>query len=751
MKTFLEDLIMKKKYYGFLSAGLIFTAALMLFAACEQPAGSTTVIVDPKTPTTIDTQNPVIPGTPGVEASNVWVQKVNNLSSDFAMGVDISSVLAGEAVGVTYRDEQGAVKDIFDILADAGVNYIRVRVWVDPHVRQWDKDNKALQGWFWQITQGKGSGGTYALTNPDDWKIGAGYGAGNADAENARKIGERMVASNARTGKNLKMLVNFHYSDFWGDPGTQIRPKAWRGLSIPIIAANLREYTLESLVSIASSGVTIGAVQTGNEINGGIAGTGGGSAEMFTLLKAGIQGVRNFNARYGHKAKVIVHYTDPQNGFGSRITALDNNNVDYDVFGSSYYPRWHGTIPQLQAAIQGIRQAKPGKEVWVVEHGVSAFPSGTNGNVTDARLAVGIQYPETIQGQASAIRDVIAATAASGGMGYFVYEGAWIDPGTLTRLSQAEYEESGYGVATSYSSVFRPGGDSRPSPDTFNALFATALVPEGDNQVRGNFAESTTTWYDGTSGDSIRKSYGNLVPGTMYPSLKVFKYVYTGAEDTIRNDYVVYVPSPPQANLTKGDIGRIGTKLPSEVAAQWASGNTTNISVQWSANDIAAITQASSSPYTVNGTASSAGSSWPVVISVMVSPGDNLVRNPGFEDEDMSSWTMPGSGNRRNGDVHGGAYSFDHSSRGSIYQTIAITEAGTYNLSVYHEGAGNITLFIRAGGGGGDLASETFANGGWMVYKSDAVSCDLGAGDTVEIGITSDNWGCVDDFYMWKD
>ncbi|MDR0759424.1 MAG: glycosyl hydrolase 53 family protein [Treponema sp.] len=743
---------MKNKYYRFLSVGLVFAAALMFFAACEQMAGSTTVIVDPKPPTVIDTQNPVIPGTPGLASSNIWVQKVDNLSPDFAMGVDISSVLAGEAAGVTYRDEQGAVKDIFDILADAGVNYIRVRVWVDPHVRQWDKDNKATQGGFWQITQGKGKDGPYALTDPDDWEIGAGYGAGNADAENARKIGGRIVASNARTGKNLKMLVNFHYSDFWGDPGTQIRPKAWRGLSIPLIAARLREYTLESLVSIASSGVTIGAVQTGNEINGGIAGTGGGSADMFTLLKAGIQGVRNFNARHGQNAKVVVHYTDPQNGFGSRISALDANNIDYDVFGSSYYPRWHGTIPQLQAAIQGILQAKPGKEVWVVEHGVSAFPSGTNGNVTDARLAVGVQYPETIQGQANAIRDVIAAASVSGGMGYFIYEAAWVDPGTLTTMSQAEYEESGYGIAAGYSSVFRPNGDSRPSPDTFNALFATALVPEGDNQVRGNFAESTKTWYDGVSGDAIRKSYGNLVPGQAYPSLKVFKYAYTGAEDTTsRGDYVMYVPSPPQANLTKGDIGSIATKLPSGVAAQWASGNTTNISVQWNGDDIAAITEASSAPYTVNGTASSSGgSTWPVVISVMVPPGVNLVQNPGFEDEDMSAWTIPGSGYRRNGDFHDGAYSFDHSSGASIYQTINITETGTYNLSVYHEGAGNITLFIRTSGGS-DLVSDTFANGGWMAYRSDSVSCNLNAGDTVEIGIESNNWGCVDDFYLWKD
>lgn len=741
---------MKKKYYGFPGVCLIFVAALMLFVTCEQPTGSTAVIVDPKPPTVIDTQNPVIPGTPGVASSNIWVQKVDNLSSDFAMGVDISSVLAGEAAGVTYRDEQGVVKDVFDILAGAGVNYIRVRVWVDPHVRQWDKDNKRSQGSFSGIRQGKGKDGTYTLTSPDDWEIGAGYGAGNADAENARKIGERIVASNARTGKNMKMLVNFHYSDFWGDPGTQIRPKAWRGLSISIIAGKLREYTLESLVTIASSGVTIGAVQTGNEINGGIAGTGGGSADMFTLLKAGIQGVRNFNARYGQNAKVVVHYTDPQNGFGTRISALDSNNVDYDVFGSSYYPRWHGTIPQLQAAIQGIRQAKPGKEVWVVEHGVSAFPSGTNGNVTDARLAVGVQYPETIQGQANAIRDVIAATSASGGMGYFVYEAAWIDPGTLTQLTQAEYEASGYGVATGYSSVFRPNGDARPSPDAFNALFATALVPEKDNQVRGNFAESVTTWYDGVSGDAIRKSYGTLVPGTMYPSLNVFNYVYTGAEDTVRQDYVMYVPSPPQTNLSKTDIGTIAAKLPAQVAAQWASGRTTSIPVRWNDTDIAAITDAASAPYTVTGTASSDGSTWPVVISVMVSPGVNLVQNPGFEDENMSAWIFT-SGYRRNGDVHDGTYSFDHSSGASIYQTIVIPEAGTYNLSVYHEGAGSIILFIRTSGSGSDLASGTFNNAGWMAYASDTVSRTLNGGDTVEIGIESTSWGCVDDFYLWKD
>ena len=744
-KLFLEDLVMKKHYSGFWGLALIFAAALVLFAACPQPEGETTVIVAPKPSTPLDTQNPVIPGTPGVEASNVWVQKVNNLNSDFAMGVDITSVLSAEAAGVQYRDEQGGVKDIFDILADAGVTYIRARVWVDPYVRQWDIDNKTAQGRFGQITQGKGSGGPYVLTDPDTWHIGAGYGAGNADAENARKIGERITASNTRTGKNMKLLVNFHYSDFWGDPGTQIRPKAWRGLTVPMIAGRLREYTFNSLVTIASSGVTIGAVQTGNEINGGIAGTQGGSADMFTLLKAGIQGVRNFNFQHGQNAKVVVHYTDPQNGFTNRISALDSNNVDYDIFGSSYYPRWHGTIPQLQSAIQAVRQS--GKDVWVVEHGVSAFPSGTNGNVTPARLAYGVQYPETIQGQANAIRDVIAATAAAGGTGYFIYEAAWVDPGTLTTLSQAAYEATGYGIAAGYSSVFRPSGDARPSPDTFNTLFATALVPEGDNQVRGNFAESTATWYDGASGDSIRKSYGNLVPGTMYPSLKVFKYVYTGSEDTIRGDYVMYVPSPAQVNLARTDIGNITAGLPATVNAVWASGNTTGIAVQWEASDIAAITQASSTPYTVNGTAIDGDSNWPVAISVFVSPGVNLVLNPGFEDPDMSMWSQT---SRRQGDVHSGSYSYDHATR-TITQTITVSEAGTYHLSVWHEGAGSITLFIRDNSGTA-RASGSFNNTGWMNYRNDEVSCALNTGDIVDIGITGvGGWGCVDDFYLWKD
>jgi arabinogalactan endo-1,4-beta-galactosidase len=733
---------MKRQYSGFAGLWLIAATALVFFAACEQSVGDTTVIVDPKPPTVIDTQNPVIPGAPGVESTNVWVQKVENLSSDFAMGVDISSVLSAEAAGVTYKDEQGAVKDIFDILADAGVNWIRIRVWVDPHVRQWDKDNAARQGRFSSISQGKGSGGTYQLTAPATWPIGAGYGAGNADAENAKKIGERMVASNGRTGKNLKMLVNFHYSDFWADPGTQYPAKAWTGLSVAEKAARLREYTFDSLVTIAASGVTIGAVQTGNEINGGIAGESGGSAGMFTMLKAGIQGVRNFNFRHGHNAKVVVHYTDPQNGYTSRITALNNNNVDYDVFGSSYYPRWHGTIPQLQTALQAVRQS--GKEVWVVEHGVSAFPSGTNGNVTPARLGIGVQYPETIQGQANAIRDVIAATAAAGGMGYFLYEAAWVDPGTLTRLTQAKYEETGYGIATGYSSVFRPTGDSRPSPDTFNALFATALVPEGDNQVRGNFAENTRTWYDGATGDSIRKSYGNLAPGTMYPSLKVFKYVYTGAEDKVRNDYVMYVPSPAQITSA---LGEVRTNLPQTVNAVWASGNTTGIPVQWSAADINLITQGSPVPYTVSGTATSGGSTWPVSVSVLVLPGTNLIANPGFEDADLSMWS---ASDRRQGDAHGGSYSFDHSTVKVNTQTITVSTAGTYHLSVWHEGAGNITLSIIKNGI--PVVTQTFDNTGWMSYRSDEISCTLSAGDVVEVGLTAaSSWGCIDDFYMWKE
>ena len=159
----------------------------------------------------------------GSEEADIFVAPVEGLSEDFIKGMDISSVIAEEESGVVYYDENGKEEDLFKILADSGVNYIRVRVWNDPY----DED-------------------------------GNGYGGGNNDVEKAATIGKRA----AKYG--MKLLVDFHYSDFWADPAKQQCPKAWRKKDIDEKSQLLYDFTVESLNAIMKAGADVGMVQIVN-------------------------------------------------------------------------------------------------------------------------------------------------------------------------------------------------------------------------------------------------------------------------------------------------------------------------------------------------------------------------------------------------------------------------------------------------------------------------------------------------------
>ena len=166
-----------------------------------------------------------------VSSDTLYVEKVENLPEDFIFGMDASQVPALEAAGVTYYDYNGQEADVFETLAKSGINYIRVRVWVDPF-------------------DGAGNG----------------YGGGNCNIDTAVEIGKRA------TKYGMKLLVNFHYSDFWADPGKQMAPKAWQGMDIETKAEALYQYTAESLNKLKEAQVDVGMVQIGNETNGALCG-----------------------------------------------------------------------------------------------------------------------------------------------------------------------------------------------------------------------------------------------------------------------------------------------------------------------------------------------------------------------------------------------------------------------------------------------------------------------------------------------
>lgn len=349
------------------------------------------------------------------------VESVDGLAEDFIKGMDISSIIAQEQSGVVYYNEDGQVQDIFRILADAGVNYIRVRVWNDPY----DSD-------------------------------GHGYGGGSCDADKAAEIGRRAAAY------GMKLLVDFHYSDFWADPTRQLVPKDWECMTIEEKQSALYDFTVDSLENILSAGADVGIVQIGNETNNGMAGETD-NENVMALLKSGISAVRDTSKKHSRQIKTAVHYTDV-NDYDKMMYYAENlaeHDVDYDIFGVSYYPFWHGSMETLTTVLSNISK-KSGKQTVVLE---TSYPyttedgDGFANSISDAEPAKG--YPATVQGQASCIRDVIAAASEADAIGVFYWEGAWIPVGSNSADNSALWEQYGSGWASSYSAGYDPDNAGR--------------------------------------------------------------------------------------------------------------------------------------------------------------------------------------------------------------------------------------------------------------------------------------------------
>lgn len=350
-----------------------------------------------------------------IEGSRISVEKVENLSADFILGMDASCVPALEDSGVRYYNRKGEEQDVFQTLAESGVNYIRVRIWNDPY----DAD-------------------------------GNGYGGGNCDLDNAVAIGKRA------TKYGMKLLVNFHYSDFWADPGKQMVPKAWAGMTAEEKADALYLYTKESLEKLKKAGVDVGMVQVGNETNGAMCGETQW-VKVTQLMSAGSKAIREVFP----EALVALHFANPEKAgtYATYAGNLDSYGVDYDVFASSYYPYWHGTLENLSAVLGNVNR-KYGKKVMVIETSYAFTAEDTDfyNNTVSGGSDIVKKYPFTVQGQADSVRDVIDTVANTpGGIGVCYWEGTWITVGQNSRNENAaKWERCGSGWASSYAGSYDP-------------------------------------------------------------------------------------------------------------------------------------------------------------------------------------------------------------------------------------------------------------------------------------------------------
>ena len=348
--------------------------------------------------------------------SALYVKKVENLPEDFIFGMDASCVIALEDSGVKYYDFDGNEEDVFKVLKDNGINYIRVRIWNDPYDAH-----------------------------------GNGYGGGNNDIDKAVKIGQRA------TKYGMKLLVNFHYSDFWADPAKQMAPKAWAKMEIEEKTQAVYDFTRESLIKLRDAGVDVGMVQVGNETNNLMC----GERIWFNiqyLMQAGAKATREIFP----EALVALHFANPEKegSYATYAKKMDYYQVDYDVFASSYYPYWHGSLENLASVLTDIANTY-NKKVMVMEtsYAYTAEDTDFNGNTIGDGGAIVKKYPFTVQGQANNVRDITdtVVNKMPGGIGVVYWEGTWISVGGQSwEENSALWEKYGSGWASKYAAQYDP-------------------------------------------------------------------------------------------------------------------------------------------------------------------------------------------------------------------------------------------------------------------------------------------------------
>ncbi|MGZ3832343.1 MAG: glycoside hydrolase family 53 protein [Mucilaginibacter sp.] len=213
------------------------------------------------------------------------------VSSTFAKGADISWVTQMESSGVKFYDKNGNQQDPFTLMKNLGMNSIRLRAWVNP-----------ANGW----------------------------------CNTADVVAKAVRAKNA----GMKIMIDFHYSDSWADPGKQPKPAAWASLDFATLVTTLHDYTVSVMNTLKTNGITPDWVQVGNETNDGMLWEDGRAstsmANFAALIKAGYQAVKSVSST----TKVIVHIS---NGYDNSLfrwmfDGLKANGAQWDIIGMSLYP-----------------------------------------------------------------------------------------------------------------------------------------------------------------------------------------------------------------------------------------------------------------------------------------------------------------------------------------------------------------------------------------------------------------------------
>jgi arabinogalactan endo-1,4-beta-galactosidase len=301
---------------------------------------------------------------------------------EFIKGMDISFLPEMLDRGAKFADQNGNEREVFGLLKENGVNSIRLRIWNEP-------ENVPESGGYCNLEQ---------------------------TIKMAKKIKEN----------GMSFFLDFHYSDWWADPGKQVKPKAWKELTFDELKNAVYEYTKEVLLSMEVENVFPDMVQIGNEIRSGMLFPDGEVPhfnELVQLVNAGIRGVREVTG--SHDTKIVIHLDQGGRYFYLRDwfdQAFAAGLDDFDIIGVSYYPFWHGTFMEFKDTLVNMVN-RYGKPIVVAEtaHAWRRTEDGFVGEQQE-KIAGFPATPEAQQKVIDLVMNITASLDSEMGIGIYYWE-----------------------------------------------------------------------------------------------------------------------------------------------------------------------------------------------------------------------------------------------------------------------------------------------------------------------------------------